>query len=83
MKIESDKLSIKTIYLKKKHLLLERFIYQNKKIQQVISWDMHMYEVVSTCAFTSTFSTTCFPNEHTLVEQVIAIFSLLSYLQCK
>jgi len=29
----------------------------------------------------STFSTTCLPNEHTLVEHVIVMFSLLSYLQ--
>lgn len=29
----------------------------------------------------STFSTTCLPNEQTLVEQEIATFSLLSYLQ--
>lgn len=29
---------------------------------------------------TSTFSTTCFPKEHTFVEHVIVILSLLSYL---
>lgn len=29
----------------------------------------------------STFSTTCLPNEHTLVEHVMVMFSLLSYLQ--
>lgn len=29
----------------------------------------------------STFSTTCLPNEHTFVEHVIVMFSLLSYLQ--
>lgn len=28
---------------------------------------------------TSTFSTTCFPKEQTFVEQVIVMFSLLSY----
>lgn len=28
---------------------------------------------------TSTFSTTCFPKEHTLVEQVMTMFSGLSY----
>lgn len=28
---------------------------------------------------TSTFSTTCFPKEHTLVEQVTVMFSELSY----
>jgi len=31
---------------------------------------------------TSTFSTTCFPNEQTLVEHVIVIFSFDSYLGC-
>lgn len=31
----------------------------------------------------STFSTTCLPNEHTFVEHVITMFSLLSYLQIK
>lgn len=30
---------------------------------------------------TSTFSTTCFPNEHTFVEQLIVICFPLSYLQ--
>lgn len=29
----------------------------------------------------STFSTTCLPNEHTFVEHVMVIFSLLSYLK--
>lgn len=31
---------------------------------------------------TSTFSTTCFPNEQTLVEHVIVMFSFDSYLGC-
>lgn len=31
----------------------------------------------------STFSTTCLPKEHTFVEHVIVMFSLLSYLQRK
>ena len=30
---------------------------------------------------TSTFSTTCFPNEHTFVEQVIGTLSIASYLE--
>lgn len=34
---------------------------------------------VDRCPLTSTFSTTCFPKEHTLVEQVTVIFSELSY----
>ena len=32
---------------------------------------------------TSTFSTTCFPKEQTLVEHVIVIFSFDSYLSIK
>lgn len=36
------------------------------------------YEI-ATIIPTSTFSTTCFPNEQTLVEQVIVMFSELSY----
>lgn len=47
-----------------------------------LRWILYTKRPFSYLAYSvSTFSTTCLPKEHTLVEHVMVMFSLLSYLK--